>query len=163
MKSTIGVYASHKKAIEAIRELKDSGYPVQQVSLIGKAKIIDDHMHISQNRWMKDGPVSIGVILGPILGVLTGAGIFSIPGLGFIFGAGAVIGAFAGFDIGLVGGGIVSLLTTLGMKRDEALKYHEHLEEKRFLVVAQGNQEQVRKAREILHDHHSEYMVANCH
>ena len=162
MNTTVGVYATHEKAIEAIQELQEAGYPVQQVSLIGKAEIIDDHMHVSQNNWIENTPVSIGAILGPILGILTGVGIFAIPGLGFIFGAGAAIGALAGFDIGIVGGGIVSLLTTLGIKKDVAIKYHEHLEEKRFLVIAKGNEEEVNLAKKILHEHNGSLEV-NCH
>ena len=40
MNTTVGVYDTHEKAIEAVQELKRAGYPVQQVSLIGKAVII---------------------------------------------------------------------------------------------------------------------------
>jgi len=46
MNTIVGVYATHEKAIEAVQELKRAGYPVQQVSLIGKAAIIDDLMHV---------------------------------------------------------------------------------------------------------------------
>jgi hypothetical protein len=40
MNTTVGVYAPHEKAIEAIHKLRFAGYPIQQVSLIGKAAII---------------------------------------------------------------------------------------------------------------------------
>jgi uncharacterized membrane protein len=162
MKTTIGVYASHEKAIEAVQELKQAGYPVEQISLIGKAVIIDDLMHVKQNRWIKNAPAIIGAILGPILGILTGVKIFAIPGLGFLFGAGAVLGALAGFSLGIVGGGVLSLLAIFVIKSHAVLKYHEHLEEKGFQVIAHGNNEEVNKAKEIL-DGHKDKMRANNH
>jgi hypothetical protein len=162
MKSTIGIYESHKSAIEALEELQREGYPVSHLSLLGRADLIDDHIHVRSNELLKEAPVSIGVVLGPVLGVLTGVGILAIPGLGFLFGAGALIGAFAGFDIGLVGGGIISLLTTLGIQKDYAIRYHEHLKVNRFLVIAQGNETEVMKAKEILHSH-GKQLELECH
>lgn len=158
MKSTIGVYDSHTKALDAVNELVNSGYPSKQLSLIGKAELIDDHLHVRSHEALKEAPVSIGVVTGLILGILAGAGIFAIPGLGFLVGAGAVVGGIAGFDFGLVGGGIISLLATLGIKKDQAVKYHEHLKVNRFLVIAQGSEDEVKHALSILqaHGQHSE-------
>jgi hypothetical protein len=150
MNTIVGVYATHEKAIEAVQELKRAGYPVQQVSLIGKAAIIDDLMHIKDNRRTKNVPVIIGAILGPILGILTGVKIFAIPALGFLFGIGAVLGALAGFSLGIVGGGVVTLIATLVIKSRTVLKYHERIEERGFQVIAHGNIEEVNKAKEIL-------------
>jgi len=70
--------------------------------------------------------------------------------LGFIFGAGAVVGALAGFDLGLVGGGIISILTAIGIKKDKVVKYSKHINEGNFLVIAQGNEAEVEKAKSIL-------------
>lgn len=153
MKATISVYDSHKKAINAIEKLAKNGYPVNKLSLIGKADLIDDHMHVKSHELLKEAPVSVGVILGPILGVLTGVGVVAIPGLGFILGAGAILGALAGFDVGLVSGGIISLLMTLGLSDKIAVKYHEHLKLNRFIVIAQGNKFELEKARAILEAH----------
>ncbi len=150
MESTIGVFKSHKEALAAIELLQEKGFPIKQLSLIGKADLIDDHMHIRSNELLKEAPVSIGAVVGPVVGLLAGMGIFAVPGLGFIFGAGALVGAFAGFDLGLVGGGIITLLMTLGIKKDFAVRYHEHLKENRFLVIAQGNETEVGHAKNIL-------------
>jgi len=146
----VGVYPTHEEAIEAVQELKRAGYPVQQVSLIGNAVVIDDLMHVKYYRRIKNIPAIVGAILGPILGILTGLKIFIIPGLGFLFGIGALLGALAGFSLGIVGGGIITILATLIIKRNNILKYHEHIEEKGFQVIAHGNKEEVNKAKEIL-------------
>ena len=150
MNTIAGVYASHEKAIEAVQELKRAGYPVEQVSLIGKAVIIDDLMHVRHNRWIKNTPAIIGAILGPIVGLLTGIKIFTIPGLGFLFGIGPLLGALAGFSLGIAGGGVLSLVAILVIKSRSLLKYHEHLEEKGFQVIAHGTNEEGNKAKAIL-------------
>ena len=153
MNTTVGVYDTHEKAIEAVEKLKRAGFPVQQVSLIGKAVVIDDLMRVKNNRKIKNAPAIIGAILGPLLGILTGLKLFAIPGLGFLFGIGAILGVLAGFSLGIVGGGILSLIAILVIKSRSVLKYHEHIEEKGFQVIAHGNNEEVNKAKEILDSH----------
>ena len=153
MNTTIGVYDTHEKAIQAVEELKRAGFPVQQVSLVGKAVVIDDLMHVKHNRRIKNVPAYIGAILGPILGILTGVKLFAIPGLGFLFGIGAALGALAGFSLGIVGGGVLSLFAILLIRSRAVLRYHEHIEEKGFQVIAHGNEEDVKKAKEILDSH----------
>lgn len=150
MNTTVGVYDTHEKAIEAVEKLKRAGFPVQQVSLIGKAVVIDDLMHVKNNRRIKNAPAIIGAIVGPILGILTGVKLFAIPGLGFLFGIGAVLGALAGFSLGIACGGVLSLIAILVIKSRSVLKYHEHIEEKGFQVIAHGNGEEINKAKKIL-------------
>ena len=150
LNTVVGIYTSHEKAIEAVEELKRTGYPVEQVSLIGMAVIINDLMHIRHYRRLKNTPAIIGGILGPILGILSGLKVFIIPGFGFLFGTGVILGALAGFSIGIVGGGVISLLTILLVKRHNKLKYSEHFEEKGFQVIAHGNKADINKAKAIL-------------
>ncbi len=149
MKKTVGVYSTHEKAIEVVQEFKNAGYPVQQLSIIGKSIVVDDLMHISTNMWIKNVPAFVGAGIGPILGILTGLKLFAIPGLGFLFGIGAIPGALAGFSLGLAFGGVISLIAILVIKSRSVLKYREHTVEKGFQVIAHGNSEQINQAKEI--------------
>lgn len=155
MKATIGVYHSHNEAIEAIRELKSAGYTDKQLSLIGKAESINDEVIFKNSKLMNIAGTEVGIttVVGSALGVLTGVGLFAIPGVGFLFGAGALVGAIAGFDFGLISGGIISGLTMAGMGDIDKEEYETHLKEGRFLVIAQGNEEEVHRAKDILHSH----------
>jgi uncharacterized membrane protein len=150
MKSTVGVYESHEKALEAVKILQDAGFPAKQLSVIGQAEIVEDHMRIKSRDAASNVGVSVGAVAGPVVGILTGAGVFAVPGFGFLFGAGAVLGALVGFDFGIISGGIVSLLTTLFTNKDKVVKYHEHLKEGKFLVIANGSDEEVKKAQGVL-------------
>ena len=152
MKSIIGIYHSHEKAIEAVRLLQGDGFPETGISLMGKTNVHHNDLKTTGDNLLTEGPVTAGLILGPILGVLTGIGIFAIPGLGFLYGAGALVGALAGLDFGLVGGGVLSLLTTIGVSELHHVKLEEHLKKGKVILVAKGNQKQINRAKEILVD-----------
>lgn len=154
MNAAIGIYDNHELAVEAVEELKESGYPVEQLSIMGltETEVVDKQMHVMPNP-INPAPLGAGTAIGTALGVLTGVGLFAIPGLGILCGAGALVGAFAGFDIGLIGGGIATALATVGVKNEVAKKYHDALASGKFLVVAHGHAEDVEKARALLHEH----------
>ena len=154
MNAAIGIYDNHELAVEAVEELKESGYPVEQLSIMGltETEDVDKKMHIMPEA-IKPGELVAGTAIGTALGVLTGVGLFAIPGLGILCGAGALVGAFAGFDIGLIGGGIATALATVGVKSDLAKKYHDALVAGKFLVVAHGHQADVDKAKQLLGEH----------
>ncbi len=162
MNSTIGVYATHSAALKAIDVLAEANYPVNQLSLIGKTEIIDDQIHVKSSDGLVNTAIGVSVGIGSVLGVLTGVGVVAIPGFGFLLGIGAIIGGIAGFDLGLIGGEIIALLSMFGIKKEHAVKFHEHLKEGKFLVVAHGTQEEIEKAHEILNTH-GEHLELNIH
>ena len=163
MKAAVGVYDSHTKAVEAITKLKDSGYSISHISILGKAytELVDNEEHITPKSPVKVAGVEAGTALGVALGVLTGVGLFAIPGFGFLYGAGAWVGAIAGFDFGLIGGGVVSVFTSFGVENDMALKYKKDLDDGKYLLIAQGTDEEINKAHKILseHDAHSQLQL----
>lgn len=155
MKVTVGVYNSHDEAVEAIRKLKDIGISSSQVSLIGKAHTVDNELVVKHTNIgnVAAAEMSIGAALGSTLGILTGVGVFTIPGLGFLYGAGALVGAIAGFDFGLLGGGIASALTVVGITGTDAETYESDLQGGKFIVIAQGTVEELEKAKNTLTTH----------
>lgn len=151
MKSKIAIYETHEGALEAVKALNEEGFPMSNVSLIGTAEVVDDHIHVRSMDTVKNAPAVIGMGAGTVIGLLSGIGIFTIPGFGFLYGAGALIGAIAGFDLGIITGGVISFFTHLGIKEDSVVKCEEHLKEGRFMVVINGSIEDVERAEHILH------------
>ena len=151
MKSKIAVYETHEEAVDAIKVLNDQDFPMSNVSLLGTAEIVEDHIHVRSTDTITKAPAVIGMGAGTVIGLLSGIGIFTIPGFGFLYGAGALIGAIAGFDLGIITGGLISFLSLLGVKDDVVVKCEEHLKEGRFMVVVNGTIEEVEKAEHILH------------
>ena len=147
----VGVYNTHNAAIVALEALKASGLPVKNMSFISKADIIESKLHTFSNDKVNNVPVEIGVVLGPVIGLLSGLSLIAIPGLGIIYGAGAIVGVLAGFDFGLIGGGITTILIKLGIHKDKAAFYKEHIEKGKFIVTINGDLEIAEKAKTILH------------
>jgi hypothetical protein len=110
-----------------------------------------EKQHISKGELLESSEVGVGLAVGSILGVLTGVGVFAIPGFGFLYGAGALIGAIAGFDVGLVGGGVVAIFTAIGVDETNSVKYEQLLQEDKFLVLVKGPEDEVKQAKDILH------------
>ncbi|MFN8285870.1 MAG: general stress protein [Chitinophagales bacterium] len=153
MQAIIGVYDSHDSALSAVQQLQQNGFPSNQLSIIGKTTKVDDHFHVKADHTVEGAEVSFGVIAGSVIGVLSGIGIFAIPGFGFLFGAGALVGAFAGLELGVVGGGIAAVLTRLGVDSLTADKYEEYLKEGKFLIVAEGDEPVLKNAEQKLGEH----------
>ena len=151
MKSVVGVYESHDNAVDAVKQLQSAGFNTNQVSLLGKADIINNHIHVKSKHTAESAEVSMGVAAGAVLGILTGVGIFAIPGLGFLYGAGALVGAFAGVDAGLLGGGLLAIFTSMGMNKVIATRYEKHLNEGKYIVFVQGSEADLKKAQDVLH------------
>ncbi|HEX7414895.1 MAG TPA: hypothetical protein VF411_12700 [Bacteroidia bacterium] len=151
MRAKVAVYETHEEALNAVRLLKDNKFPIDKVSIVGKALIVDNNMYLKSVEPLKNLPIAIGTIAGIAVGILTGIGVFAIPGFGVLYGAGAIVGAAGGLELGLVGGGLTSILVHLGVKESDVLKYEEHLHAGNFLVVAQGNPKEIERAEHILH------------
>jgi len=150
LNSTVGVYGSHKKAVAAVRKLQVEGFPTENISLVGRARVENDHLHVTETETVLETTTAVGSVFGTILGVLAGMSLVAVPGLGVLYAAGALIGGVGGFSIGTASGGLAGVLLSLGIGQDGILSYDEHLKEGRFLVIIHGTQEEVDNAHAIL-------------
>jgi len=153
MKKSIAIFSSHDEAIHAVEELKAAGVDMTKVSLIGKAEIVDDKILVKSNKALIAAPTVAGTVIGTSIGIMTGIGLFAIPGLGVLFGAGAIVGAIAGFDIGLVAGGTTTMLMELGVKEDH-ITYEQHIKDGNFLMFIDGSEEEINRAELIIEGKH---------
>lgn len=154
MKTTIGVYDTKEAAVEAVKALTAQGFSAKKLSVIGRVAKEDADFMADEMLMEKAGKrVGLSALIGSTVGVLSGVGVFAIPGLGFIFGAGALMGAIAGFDIGLIGGGLFSALSLSNVKGDIAQQYEDHLKAGKFLLIVQGSEDEAKKAHAIIDAH----------
>ncbi len=143
----IGVYHSYKESNDIVAHLVEDGFERNKLSVIGRAEEINGDMHFSSNENSSHAaPVAIGTSVGTIAGLLTGIGLFAIPGLGFMFGAGALVGAIAGFDFGLIAGGAVSIVSGI-TDEEHDLSIDEHLKTNHVAVLYSGERKDEVKER----------------
>ena len=150
MKTEIAIYDTQEKAINAIKLLAKNDFPMRHLSLLGKTDVTDEDIEVQSLEPVKNAPLLVGAGAGAIIGLLSGIGIFAIPGFGFLYGAGALIGAIGGADLGIITGGIGTVLLTAGIDKDNVVKYNEHLDEGKILLLVNGPIEEIEKAKNIL-------------
>jgi hypothetical protein len=155
--TVIGVFDNHGAAEYAIRKLQRGGFDMRRLSIIGKGYHKDEQVvgfYTTGDRVKTWG--GIGVFWGGLWGLLFGAAFIWVPGFGPLGVAGPLaqmlVTALEG--AALVGGAgvVAAALASIGVPKDEILKYQTEVAADRFLLVAHGGAEQVARARELLRD-----------
>ena len=156
MKSTaIGIYTSHEHVISAAKTLKENDFTDKQISIIWQREDVEKERREEERKITitAASEVTAGLSIGGVLGVLTGIGVFAIPGLGFLYGAGALVGAVAGIDFGVIAGSIIGALSIPGIHTHHQKKYDAYLKAGDYILLVQGTNEEMQKAKDILVSH----------
>jgi cation transport regulator ChaB len=131
---------------DAVKRLIDRGVPAEDISVMGRnfesttrvAGFVTKRDVILGG--LKQGAI-FGSLFGSVLSLLSGVGVLFIPFLGPIIAAGPIgavlLGATSGALIGSAGGGLGSLLVTLGMPADKAAIYQTLVSAGEFLLMAE--------------------------
>jgi uncharacterized membrane protein len=153
--SVVGVYKTIDEAEQAVHALDKARYPINQVTIVSKDIATEKKVHgyVTACDVSKAGAKS-GAWLGGIFGLLVGAAFMWVPGVGPVIVAGslasALLGGVEGALAGSALGGILSGLAAWGISKQHILKYEEVVKAGRFLVIAHGSAEDVKKAQAIL-------------
>jgi hypothetical protein len=162
-KRAIGVFSRRHDAEVALTELRDAGFDLSQVSLIGKdtsGSVGDIGVRGDKaDEGAKTGAAS-GAALGGLGGLLVGLGALAIPGIGPVLIGGAAATALAttltGGAIGAAAGSVVGGLVGLGIPENRAKEYSDRLNRGDYLVIVDGTQNEIDHAATILKRQHIE-------
>lgn len=161
-KRAVGIFSSRRDVEEALHELRDSGFPMSQVSVVAKnadshdlnmsgAGAIDDETEVEEGA--RKGAIAGGA-LGSLTGLLVGLGALAIPGIGPIMLAGAAATALAtaisGGAIGAAAGGLIGGLIGLGIPEDRARAYSDRVSQGDYLLMVDGTENDINLAQTIL-------------
>lgn len=165
-KRAVGVFSSHQQAENALSELRDNGFAMNQVSVIAKDNEHLNQSHrigetrireISETTHVDEGAktgVEAGGAVGGLTGLLIGLGTLAIPGVGPIMLAGAAATAIAttlaGGVIGAAVGGLIGGLVGLGIPEHRAQVYHDYVVDGNYLVIVDGTEAEILRAETIL-------------
>ena len=161
--SVAAVFAQHSGAEKAVKELKDGGFDVKKISIIGSDYHSEENVvgfYSTGDRMMYWGKT--GAFWGGIWGLLFGSAFFLIPGVGPILAAGPVVtwiiaaleGAVLVGGVSAVGAGLFSL----GIPKDSILTYEASVKAGKFLLIAHGTADEVQHARDILRNADAEQL-----
>jgi len=141
--AVIGVFDYHAEAERAIRTLDEAGFPLRQLSIVGKGyhteEIPTGFYGLGDRLRLWTGA---GLFWGGLWGLLFGAAFVWEPGLGPMAIAEPLLGLLlSGLEGAAVVGAVsalVALLVSYRQPKKEAFKYEREVKAERFLVVARG-------------------------
>ena len=159
---SVGVFPNRQAAEHALYELRDSGFPMDRVSVVTRDAEQDDIAGADVRDRIgnkADEGATIGALsggaLGGLTGLLVGLGTLAIPGIGPIMLAGAtattLATTLAGGAIGAVSGGLLGALIGLGIPEERARVYHDRISRGGYLVIVDGSDDEIARAETILH------------
>lgn len=158
----VGIFSSRRDAETALHELRDSGFPMDRVSVVVRDANEQDNIagaDVSERVGNKaDEGATAGALtggaLGGLTGLLVGLGALALPGIGPVMLAGATATAIAttlsGGVIGAVSGGIIGALIGLGIPEERARVYNERVSRGHYLVIVDGTDDEIARAEAIL-------------
>ena len=170
-KRAVGAFSSYQTAETALRELRDSGFPMDRVSVVGRDsdrpgvmagadvsdRLSDKTERVSRETQADEGAKTgaiAGGALGGLTGLLVGLGAVAIPGIGPVMLGGALATALAttlsGGAIGAAAGGLGGGLIGLGIPEDRARVYTDRVTRGEYLVVVEGSDAEIDRAESIL-------------
>lgn len=158
----VGVFSTYAEAERALSELRDSGFPMDRVSVItkdreGKENLANEHLTKQGNKADEGAAAgaATGGALGTIAGLLVGLGAIAVPGVGPVLLAGATATTLAttlsGAAIGAAAGGLIGALIGLGVPEERARVYNDRVSQGHYLVMVEGSDEEIRMAESALH------------
>ncbi|MBI1241721.1 general stress protein [Umezakia ovalisporum] len=170
-KYAVGVFGKYQEVEQAINELKASGFPMEQVSIIakdvepdeglGEAQMSDGAKPIALSNRIGDQSVNATKPIGDTLtatiwgSVLVGLSSLAIPSLGTLLAAGSVgvalVASMAGVAMGaLANENLVQALVDLGIPENRARVYSDRLQQSYYLLILNGTDEEIHSVEGIL-------------
>lgn len=153
--SAVAVFETHEAAEAAVRHLQGAGVDMHTLSIVGQGYEKEEKVvgyYNTGDRMKAWG--RRGAFWGGIWGWLFGAAFFVIPGLGQIAVAGPLVASLVGALRGAaIVGGVSALggaLTGIGIPKDSVIRYEAAIRADRLLVIAQGTEAEVTRARKFL-------------
>lgn len=153
--AVVAIYDSHDQAERAVKSLQRAGFNMKQLSIVGRDYHSEEHVvgyYTTGDRMMYWG--GMGAFWGGLWGFLFGAAFFFIPGIGPIVVAGPLVTwIVAGLEGAAVVGGLSALgaaLYGIGIPKNSILKYETALRAGKFVLVAHGAPDEVRRAKDII-------------
>ena len=162
----IAVFSERDLAEHAFDQLVLSGFPLSKVFLLGQA-LEGDSRHegalIPQTALNQLGDITgtatglkkglvVGNIVGGTAGFLLGLGLLALPGMGQVVLTSAIALTLISTGACTAAGGVIGVLTGLGLTSEQAKAYAKQIAEGKFLLVIEGTTQALNRAERILSD-----------
>jgi uncharacterized membrane protein len=145
--TVVGVFDRVDFAEKAAREIKERGLRTDDISILAKNS---DENEVGDGGGMVNDNISNGAVTGGVIGglagLLIGAGMVAIPGLGIIAAAGPITGLIGGAATG----GIVGGLVDMGIPEKEGKRYESDVKSGKIVFTMRTEEDKVDSVSGIL-------------
>jgi hypothetical protein len=161
-RQVVGIFSSREEAGIALDRIVFSGFPIAKVFLLGKhwnesfqnavpSKLPSNEFGkiTGTATGLKKG-MFIGNLLGGTTGLLLGAGLIALPGVGQLMLSSAIAFILVSGGICTAAGGLTGALIGLGLTSEQAKAYSLKVSEGSFLIVVEGTKAEIDRVRHLL-------------
>ena len=153
--AVFGIYSTRPAVENATESLVRAGFPITDISVLlpqglGGKRDLGTEKATKAPEGVAAGATTGGLI-GGTLGLLAGAGLLAIPGLGPFIAAGPIMAGLAGLGVGGAVGGFTGAMIGMGIPEYEAKRYEGRLLKGGILLsVHCDTSEEISRAKEVL-------------
>jgi hypothetical protein len=163
MKTAIGLFDTNHDAESAIQTLERAGFARKDISVTVRKTNVNttESSETMADEGLQTGTLT-GMVAGGLMGLLVGAGLLIIPGIGPVLAVGplaaglasgsALVGAAAGVGLGAFSGGLIGVLSGMGVPNEHAQIYSEGVRRGGVLVVVHTDESHLGSAEKILRE-----------
>ncbi|NDJ24989.1 hypothetical protein GS682_25750 [Nostoc sp. B(2019)] len=157
LQHAIGIFHSRQIALQALDELRISGFPMNKISVITKKPQFDEQLDSSDTSESTITPAEgaragglAGARAGGLLTLVAGLGILLIPGFGPALAVESVLATLLGSGASAAAGGLIGALRGWFLPEEAAQLYSDRVSQGDYLVTIESIEEDIRQAEPIL-------------
>ncbi|MBE9014587.1 hypothetical protein C7Y66_11850 [Chroococcidiopsis sp. CCALA 051] len=156
-KHAIGVFSNRTTAEQALKELKDTGFPMNKLSVLTKDFTNDEKLSsenlseltLTRSEGVASGAAK-GAATGGLLALAGGIAALLIPGIGLPLVAGSVLTVLLGSGAVAGIGGLIGALEGWYIPEKQAKLYNDRVSQGDYLVILEGAESEIHQAEKIL-------------
>ncbi|MBC1218608.1 hypothetical protein GNF10_09350 [Nostoc sp. UCD121] len=157
LQHAIGIFRDRQIALQALDELRSSGFPMNEISVITKTPKLNEQLDSSDTSESTLTPAEgakagglAGARAGGLLTLVAGFGILLIPGFGPALAAESVLATLLGSGASAAAGGLIGALRGWFLPEEAAKLYNDRVFQGNYLVTIESTEDNIHQAEPIL-------------
>jgi len=157
IKHAIGIFLNRQSAVEALQELRDSGFPMHKITVLTKkagnneqAENFDTSKQtITPSQGATLGAIRGGVT-GGLLALIGGLSVLIVPGFGPAIAAESILVTLLGSGASATAGGLIGALRGWFIPEEQAKLYSDRVSQENYLLTMEGTEDEIGQAETVL-------------
>lgn len=157
IKHGIGIFLNRQSAVEALQELKHSGFPMHKITVLAKKASNNaqvENFDTSKQTITPSQGATLGAIQGGVTGgllaLIGGLSVLIVPGFGPALAAESILVTLLGSGATAGAGGLIGALRGWFIPEEQAKLYSDRISQENYLLTLEGTEDEIRQAEIVL-------------